>query len=372
MSTKDFYEILGVSENAEESQIKKAYRKLARKYHPDVNAGDKQAEERFKEISQAYDVLSDSKKRSEYDQARLYFRSGYSGAGPQGQASVNFEDLFGPGGYGDIFDVFGRQRSRSGPAKGADLSYTMNINFEDALLGVTAKLNVVGDQVCEACTGTGTRSGSGPIVCQNCQGSGMQARNQGFFSIGSPCPTCSGTGQVITDPCVVCRGTGRQSRSKQVSVKIPSGVQDGAKIKVKGKGQAGLRGGQPGDLYIYVSVAPHEFFKRKGADIHIDLPITYTEAALGSTVEVPTVDGIVKLKIPAGTQSGRTFRIGGKGARKMKSEGRGDLLVKAKVRVPEKLGKKERELLAELDRLERHSPRDRLMNFAIMRDRKGV
>lgn len=365
MNGKDFYKILGVPENAGKDQIKKAYRKLARKYHPDVNAGNSESEERFKEISQAYEVLSDDKKRAEYDQARKYFSSGYRGAGPQGQAAVNFEDLFGPGGFGDIFDIFGRQKTRSHPARGADLIYNLNLSFDDALRGVTTRVNIESEQACVMCSGTGAAPGTAPTQCPSCKGTGMQARNQGLFSIGAPCPTCSGTGQVIKNPCSVCRGTGRNQKGRKISVKIPKGIQNGAKIKVKGKGQAGVHGGASGDLYIIANVAEHSFFKRKGVDIHIELPLTFGEAALGATIDTPTLDGIIKLKIPAGTQTGRIFRLKGKGAPKTKGEGRGDLLIKVKIIVPGKLSEEEKGLLRQLEELETEEPRAQVLGYAM-------
>lgn len=365
MSTKDFYEILGVPENADSDQIKKEYRKLARKHHPDANPGNKDAEERFKEISQAYDVLSDKKKRAEYDQARKYFSAGFGGANTQGAGAVNFEDLFGPGGFGDMFDVFGQRQSRNQPRKGSDLVYNLNLSFEDALNGATANVNVVGELACSACNGSGAAPGTGARPCAACNGSGMQARNQGMFSIGAPCPTCGGAGRVITNPCSICHGAGRVSRSRKVKVKIPKGVQDGAKIKVAGKGQAGTNGGPPGNLYIIANVTAHKYFKRKGADIHIDIPLTFAEAALGATIEIPTLDGIVKLKIPSGTQSGRVFRLKGKGAPKTKGSGRGDLLAKTRVLVPGKLTKREKELLSELDEIEEQKPREEVLGYAM-------
>jgi molecular chaperone DnaJ len=368
---KDYYAVLGVPKNASPAEIKKAYRKLAQANHPDATRGDKAAEERFKEVSAAYDVLGDQKKRAEYDRVREMAGAGFGVGGPGGfgpggfgGGRVRFEDLGFDvgGGLGDIFDLFGGGTARGtsrGTARGADLEAEVTVSFEDAMAGTTVPLRVTGTAACETCGGSGARPGSRPQTCPECRGSGSVAVDQGLFSIARPCPRCGGRGQVIDDPCPTCHGTGGTRRTRDLKVKIPAGIEDGARIRLAGRGEAGPPGGRPGDLYVRVRVASHRFFGRSGPNLTLRLPITYTEAALGAQVEVPTLNGAVKLKVPAGTASGRTFRVRGKGAPRG-SGGRGDLLVTVEVQVPSKVSREERELLKRLEEAHPESPRRRL------------
>lgn len=352
---KDYYQILGVEEKAKAQQIRAAYRKLARRYHPDANPGDKAAEEKFKEISEAYDVLSNKKKRQEYDQLRQYMSSGGGrGGGAQGYSAEDFSKIFGAqagagfGGFQDLFDLFGGGGGGAAappPQKGRDLHYNVHISFENALNGVTTRLNLNREGVCEVCGGSGAAPGTSPVPCPHCGGRGSIAQNQGFFSLSRTCPNCLGRGTVVQSPCPNCRATGRATRSGKLTVKIPPGVHDGSKIKIRGKGEDGLGGGPPGDLYVITKVAPDQLFKLDGSDIRLEAPISITEAALGATVKVPTTKGKVALKIPAGTQEGKVFRLKGRGAPKLKGFGQGDMLVTVRVRVPEKLSAKEKEIL---------------------------
>jgi molecular chaperone DnaJ len=365
---KDYYAVLGVPRNASPAEIKKAYRKLAQQNHPDATSGDRTAEERFKEVSAAYDVLGDDKKRAEYDRVREMAGAGFRVGGPGGfgpggfgGGRVRFEDLgFDAGGLGDIFDVFGTGGRRgAAAARGADLEAEVTVSFEDAMTGTTVPLRVSGMAACETCGGSGARPGSRPQTCPECRGSGTVAVDQGFFSISRPCPRCGGRGQIIEDPCETCRGTGGTRRTRDLKVKIPGGIEDGARIRLAGRGEAGPPGGRPGDLYVVARVAPHRFFGRQGSHLTLRLPVTYTEAALGAHVEVPTLNGSVKLKVPSGTASGRTFRVRGKGAPRP-GGGRGDLLVTVEVQVPTKVSREERDLLKRLQEAHRDSPRQGL------------
>jgi molecular chaperone DnaJ len=362
---KDYYGVLSVPKNASQAEIKKAYRKLAQQNHPDATSGDKSAEERFKEVSAAYDVLGDEKKRAEYDRVREMAGAGFRAGGPGfGGGGVRFEDLgFDVGGIGDIFDLFGRGRggTRGGnrAVRGADLEAEVSIDFEDALAGATVPLRVSGMAPCETCRGSGASPGSSPQTCPECRGSGSVAIDQGFFSISRPCSRCGGRGQVIEDPCVTCKGTGGTRRTRDMKVKVPAGIEDGARIRLAGRGEAGPPGGRPGDLYVVARVAPHRFFGRQGPNLTLRLPITYSEAALGAHVSVPTLNGSVKLKVPAGTASGRTFRVRGKGAPR-RGGGKGDLLVTVDVQVPSKVSREERDLLKKLQEVNRESPREGL------------
>ncbi|HVL89508.1 MAG TPA: molecular chaperone DnaJ [Actinomycetota bacterium] len=344
---KDFYEILGVAENASAEDIKRAYRKLARKHHPDRNPGDKAAEETMKKISEANDVLSDPKKRSEYDQMRRMARSGFGGVpgGGGGNANFNVGDL---GDLGGIFgDLFGGGRRRRGPARGPDLETGARITFDQAMAGETVAVRVQRDTPCDTCGGSGAAPGTAPSACRSCGGSGMVGENQGLFSFQRPCGACGGAGRVIDTPCPACAGDGSVRRNDEVKVRIPAGIADGARIRARGRGGAGPRGGQPGDLFVVVRVAPHPVFGRSGADLTLDVPVGYAEAALGGEIKIPTLEGPVTLKIPAGTQPGRTFRVKGRGAPKPKG-GRGDLLATVRVVVPENLSDDERALLEQL------------------------
>ena len=364
---KDYYAVLGVSKNATQKEIKDAYRKLARKYHPDANKSDGATEEKFKEIGEAYEVLKDAKKRKEYDEMGRYFGgTGYSpGAGGGRSSAGTPEQGFSFNGFGDIFDLFGggagggrgAARPQQTRTKGADITYNVSLTFDEALKGKTVKLSVDKEETCSSCGGTGAASGSGRTTCAACGGRGVVADNQGIFSISRACPNCGGQGSIIERPCTVCRGNGRIRVQKSETIKIPAGVADGSKLRFKGKGQAGLNGGPYGDLYIVAKVAKHPYFIRNGSDIQLDLPITFTEAALGASIEVPTVDGGVSLKIPAGTQEGRTFRLRGKGAPKLKGPGRGDMLAKVHLTVPKELSGAEKELLVRFADARKEDPR---------------
>jgi molecular chaperone DnaJ len=361
---KDYYAVLGVARNASQADIRKAYRKLAQRYHPDSAENDPAAEERFKEVAAAYDVLGDEAKRKEYDRVRDMAASGFRfgpGGGPAGPGGIRFEDLgFGVGGLGDLFDLFGEGRG-AGPRahRGADLVAEVEVSFEQAMAGTTVPLRVTGSQPCQTCHGSGARPGTSPITCPQCAGTGSVAVDQGFFSLSRPCPRCGGRGQIIEDPCPTCGGSGSTTTTRTLRVKIPPAVEDGARIRLAGRGEAGPPGAAPGDLYVAVRVRPHRFFERRGADLVLTVPVTYPEAALGSNVKVPTLNGAVTLKVPAGTRNGRTFRIRGKGAPKRRG-GHGDLLVTVEVEVPSKLSKEERDLLKRLREAGGPSPRAHL------------
>ena len=364
---KDYYAVLGVARNASQADIKKTYRKLAQKHHPDSNKGDPAAAERFKEISAAYDVLGDAEKRKEYDRVRDMASSGFrvGGGGPGG---VRFEDLgFDGGNLGDLFgDLFaggggfGGQTAAGRTRRGADLAAEVEVPFEEALEGTTVSLQISGNAPCGTCGGSGARPGTTPKTCGECGGSGSVSVNQGFFSMARPCTRCGGRGVVIEDPCPTCAGSGSTSATRTLKAKIPAGVEDGARIRLAGRGEAGPLGSPPGDLYLTVRVRPHKLFRRTGADLALELPVTFPEAALGAQVKVPTMNGPVTLKVPAGTRSGRTFRIRGKGAER-RGGGKGDLLVTVNVEVPSRVSKQERELLEQLREVSGDSPRDGLV-----------
>jgi molecular chaperone DnaJ len=364
---KDYYAVLGVPRNASQADIKKAYRKLAQQNHPDTAKGDLAAEERFKDISVAYDVLGDEKKRQEYDRVRDMAGSGFRMGGPGGPdgpgGGVRFGDLgFDVGGIGDIFDLFGgggfgRGRRRS--ARGADLAAEVEVSFEEALSGTTVPLRVTGNAPCATCGGSGARPGTHPATCPQCGGAGQVTEDQGFFQVARPCSRCGGRGQVIEDPCPTCRGARSVTTTRTLRVKVPAGVEDGARIRVSGRGEAGGVGATPGDLYVTVRVRPHHVFGRRGSDLTLALPVTYPEAALGAQVEVPTLNGPVKLKVPSGTRNGRTFRIRGKGSPRP-AGGRGDLLVTVQIEVPSRLTREERNLLKQLQEASGESPRAHL------------
>jgi molecular chaperone DnaJ len=358
---KDFYKTLGLAEGATADEIKRAYRKLAQKHHPDRNPGDSAAEERMKEVSEAYDVLSDPKKRQEYDQVRRMGAGGFRGfPGGGGGGRVRFEDV--PFDLGDMLgDLFGGGRFGGGrgrgPRRGEDLEAEIRVSFEDAMRGVTVPVRVTRDVACPTCGGTGDASGN-PQICPRCNGSGSIGEEQGLFSFVRPCPQCGGNGRIIKDPCKTCRGSGTVRRSEEVRVRIPAGIADGARVRARGKGMSGGGGGPGGDLYVTVRVAPHPLFGRRDGDLTLTVPITFPEAALGTELKVPTLDGSVRLKIPAGTQSGRTFRLRGRGAPRPKG-GAGDLMVTVNVIVPEKLSKKEKEFVEKLGETQR-APREQL------------
>jgi molecular chaperone DnaJ len=374
---KDFYKVLGVPKNASQADIKKAYRKLAQKHHPDANSGNKEAEERFKEISEAHDVLANAEKRKQYDQVREMAASGFGGfggfGGPGGAAGgrrVRVGGTPGGGGFdvgdlGDLFSIFtgrggGRGAGGREPARGADLQTEVRVSFEEALEGTTVPLRIQGPAACPTCGGSGARPGTAPDVCPECQGTGTVAENQGFFSMSRACPRCGGSGRVIEQPCTSCRGSGSVQRTREFSVRIPPGVQDGATIRVAGRGEPGAPGARPGDLFVRVRVGSHPVFGRQGSNLTLELPVTYAEAALGANVSVPTLNGSVTLKIPAGTQSGKKFRIRGKGVPRPRKGGQGDLVATVRVDVPSKLSKDEKELLRRLQEVQRESPRKRL------------
>ncbi len=361
---KDYYKALGVGKNVDQKDIKNAYRKLARKHHPDANPNDKVAEERFKEISEAYDVLGDEKKRSEYDRQREFFAAGGPGAG--GPGGAGWQDVYtgggGGAGFGSVFeDLFGAGGRPSAPAKGEDLYYTLTLGFREAFDGTTKRIKIDRRQTCATCSGSGAKPGSQVTTCATCGGSGAVAQNQGFFSINQACPTCSGEGTVVKERCRTCGGAGTLPEEKTITVNIPAGMKSGGKLKYRGQGQAGHRGAPAGDLYIIVQVLEHSLFRRAGNNIHIDLPLSFTEAALGATVKVPTVGGTVRLRIPPGTQSGQTFRVKGKGFPRARGGSNGDLLAKVQVEVPKKLEPEERELLARLAEKSKIDPRAQVM-----------
>ncbi len=366
---KDYYQVLGVPKNASAADIKKSYRKLAQAHHPDANPGNADAETRFKEISAAYDVLGDEEKRASYDRVREMAASGVGAGGPSGwpggagggwpggvryeTADVDLGDLF-----GGLFGGGRRNRGTRASRRGADLETQVTVSFEDAMAGTTVPVRISGPATCHTCGGSGAEPGTSPITCPTCGGSGQVAVPQGPFSLSRPCPDCGGTGRLIEHPCTTCHGTGAERRTRRLKVKVPAGVKDGARIRLGGRGEPGQAGAQPGDLYVVVHVRPHKVFGRRGDDLTIELPVSYSEAALGANVEVPTLDGSVKLKVPAGTPSGKTFRLKGRGA--PKKGGHGDLLVTATVDVPGKLSHKERDLLKQLDEARSRSPRDGL------------
>ena len=371
-ATKDFYEVLGVTKDASDADIKKAYRKLARANHPDSNPGDTAAEERFKEISEAYSVLSDVEKRREYDEQRAFFEAGGGFRGPTGQpGGFNVEDLFGgggdgaAGGFGDLFGGMfgGGGRARSQPRRGQDVETEAELTFAQALEGLTVSLRLSSDAACSACAGTGAKAGTMPRVCPTCQGSGMQtSRQSGGFAMTEPCRDCLGRGLKVDDPCPVCHGSGRGVSTRTISARIPAGVKNGQRIRLRGKGAPGERGGPNGDLYVTVHVAPHPLFGRKGDNLTLTVPVRFDEAALGSEIAVPTMTGsTVTLKIPAGTPNGRTFRVRGKGAPRRDGT-MADLLVTVDVELPATLDDSSRAAVeAFREAQSTHDPRAGLM-----------
>src|SRR5881398_1237262 len=350
MSTKRcYYETLGVDRNADESKLKAAFRKLAMKWHPDRNPGDAASEIRFKEINEAYEVLKDGEKRAAYDRfGHAAFEHGGMGGGPgfgAGFAS-SFSDIF-----EDLFGMAG-QRGRGGRERGADLRYNMEITLEEAFQGKTAQIEIPVSVTCESCSGIGAKAGTKPKTCSSCGGAGRIRQAQGFFTLERTCPGCQGRGQMIEDACPSCSGQGRVSRERTLSVNIPQGVEDGTRIRLAGEGEAGIRGGPPGDLYILLSLATHEFFQRDGADLHCRVPVSMVAAAIGGEFEVPSIDGSKgRVKVPGGTQSGRRFRLNGKGMPVLRSKQTGDMYVQVVVETPQNLTKRQRELLAEFEKL---------------------
>ncbi|HWR17541.1 MAG TPA: molecular chaperone DnaJ [Terriglobales bacterium] len=346
---RDYYEVLGVTRTATDQEIKSAYRKLAMRYHPDKNPDDPSAEEKFKECSEAYSVLADAQQRSRYDQFGHAAVGGGAGPGVDFNSAVftDLSDLFGDMfGFGDLFGGGGRRRTRA--QRGQDLREDITIEFEEAAFGVTTSIDVTKHESCDTCSGTGVAPGKSATTCKTCQGRGQVRYQQGFFSIARTCTSCGGVGQVISDPCSACRGEGRVLKKRELEVKVPAGVEDGMRMRYAGQGEPGYFGGPAGDLYIVLHVKEHDFFQRDGRDLHCSIPISFPQAALGAEIEIPTLDGMHKLKVPEGTQSGTVFRIKGKGVPVVNGHGKGDLMVEVRVQVPTKLNKRQKELLNEL------------------------
>lgn len=376
MSKQDYYQILGVTKNASASEIKKAYRKLALKYHPDKNPGNKGAEEKFKEASEAYAVLSDSKKRSQYD------RFGHSafgpGSGAEGFGGFNFEDLFkdmggGMGGMGDIFgDIFNSkaQSSSNRPARGADLKYNLKISFEDSVFGTVKEIKIRRLDICDSCHGSGSAPGSTPATCPECKGTGQVMNSQGFFSISSACSRCSGTGKIITNPCSECRGRGKKSIIRTLKIKVPQGINNNDKLKVRGEGEPGSNNSSRGDLYVIINVEEHKLFTRKDMDIYCEIPISLITAVLGNKIEVPTLTGHARLTIPAGTQHSQLFRLRGGGVSNKKGYKQGDQLVRVLIEVPVNLEPQAIELFKKIDSLNMKKNYPEINQFKKKYDRK--
>jgi molecular chaperone DnaJ len=354
MAKKDFYEVLGVSKNATESDLKRAYRRLAMKYHPDRNPDDKSAEAKFKEAKEAYEILNDNEKRNAYD------RFGHAGVDPNaaggfgGGQGGNFSDVF-----GDIFgDIFGGQQqqrggggggARSNVYRGSDLRYAMEVTLEQAARGHTTEIRVPSWDTCTNCKGSGAKPGTKPVTCKTCNGQGQVRMQQGFFSIQQTCPNCEGTGKSIPDPCTTCEGVGRVKKQKTLEVKIPAGIEDGMRIRSAGNGEPGMNGGPPGDLYVEIRLKEHAVFQRDADDLHCEIPISMARAALGGTVQVPTLDGNAEIELPEGTQTGKTFRLKGKGITGLRNSYPGDLYAHVLVETPVRLNDRQKELLRELD-----------------------
>ena len=374
MAKRDFYDILGVNRDASDEEIKKAYRKLAMKHHPDRNPDNPKAEEHFKEAKEAYEILSDSQKRAAYDQ--------YGHAGVDPQSGMGGGGFGGAGGFSDAFggifdEIFGGGRGggggRSNVYRGADLRYNLEITLEQAAFGTETKIRIPTMDACEPCKGTGAKAGTQPKTCPTCQGSGQVRIQQGFFSIQQTCPKCHGTGKFIAEPCGSCHGAGRVKQHKTLAVKIPAGVDEGDRIRLSGEGEHGVNGGPSGDLYVQIHLKAHPVFQREQNDLHCEMPISFTTAALGGEIEIPTLDGAANLKIPAETQSGKIFRLRGKGIKGVRSHSHGDLLCHVVVETPVNLTDRQKELLRELDETskgdaERHNPRakswmDRVRDF---------
>jgi molecular chaperone DnaJ len=364
MTKKDYYETLGVARNASDADIKKAYRRLAMKYHPDRNPGDKTTEAKFKDAKEAYEVLSDSQKRAAYDQF------GHAGVDPAAAAGAaggfysaggaNFADIF-----GDVFgDIFGGGRARGAQVfRGANLRYSLELSLEDAVRGTEVRIRVPAMEKCDACQGSGAKVGTSSSVCRTCGGHGQVRMQQGFFSVQQTCPKCHGAGKVITDPCPTCHGAGRVQHTKTLSVKVPAGVDEGDQIRLAGEGEAGENGGPPGDLFVQIRLKPHPLFKREQDDLYCEMPVSFATTVLGGELEVPTLDGRASIKVPPGTQSEKLFRLRGKGVRNVRSGQTGDLYCRISVETPVNLTSKQKELLQELDHSlreggTRHSPRE--------------
>ncbi|ALE03322.1 molecular chaperone DnaJ [Bartonella ancashensis] len=354
----DYYEALGVTRDCDDKKLKSAFRKLAMQYHPDRNPGDKEAERKFKEIGEAYEILKDPQKRAAYDRFghAAFDNNNRGGTGPfSGGFSTS-------GGFSDIFEDFfgdimggGRRRRSDGHERGADLSYNMEVTLEEAFAGKTAQINIPSSVMCSVCEGSGTKKGSKPQACGMCHGAGRVRASQGFFSIEQTCPKCHGRGEIITDPCLKCHGTRRVEENRSLRVNIPAGIEDGTRVRLSGEGDAGIHGGSSGDLYIFLSIKPHEFFQREGADLHCSVPISMTTAALGGEFEVIDLEGVkARVKVPEGTQNGRQFRLKGKGMPLLRQQVRGDLYIHITIETPQKLTSEQRELLQKFDQLSNH------------------
>ncbi|MBK7660853.1 MAG: molecular chaperone DnaJ [Betaproteobacteria bacterium] len=362
MATKrDYYEVLGVNRDASEEDIKKAYRKLAMKFHPDRNPDSKESEDKFKEAKEAYEMLSEPEKRRAYD------AYGHAGVNPQmgGMGGAGGGEGFGgfAEAFGDIFgDIFGGARGRSNVYRGADLRYNLEVTLEQAARGTETKIRIPTLENCDTCHGTGSRPGTQPKTCSTCGGQGNVRLSQGFFSVQQTCPTCHGSGKMVSDPCTACKGAGRVKHHKTLSVKIPAGIDEGDRIRLGGEGEAGVNGGPPGDLYVVIHLKEHGVFQRDGDDLHCEMPISFTTAALGGEIEIPTLDGQAKVKIAAETQTGQVLRLRGKGIKGVRSSAPGDLLCEIVVETPVRLTDRQRELLRELEEInrkdgDRHNPR---------------
>ena len=376
MAKRDFYEVLGVAKNATDDELKKAYRKLAMKHHPDRNPDDKAAEEKFKEAKEAYEILSDAKKREAYD------RFGHAGVDPN-MGAAGGAGAGGFGGFADVFgdifgDIFNGGRGgggggggRSNVYRGADLRYAMEVSLEQAAHGHTTEIRVPSWESCDVCQGSGAKPGTKPKTCHTCGGAGQVRIQQGFFSIQQTCPTCHGTGKVIPDPCTACDGVGRTKKNKTLEVKIPAGIDDGMRIRSAGNGEPGINGGPPGDLYVEIRLKEHSVFQRDGDDLHCEVPISFTTAALGGRIEIPTLSGKAEIELPEGVQSGKQFRLRGKGIKGVRSSYPGDLYAHIAVETPVRLTDKQKQLLRELDaslKDPKHSPQhkgwmDRVRDF---------
>ncbi|MCK9782537.1 molecular chaperone DnaJ [Proteus columbae] len=346
MAKRDFYEVLGLSKTADEKEIKRAYKRLAMKYHPDRNQGDKDSEAKFKEIKEAYEILSDTQKRAAYDQYghAAFEQGGFGGQGGGFGGGADFGDIF-----GDVFgDIFGGGRRQQRAARGSDLQYNMDLTLEEAVRGVTKEIRIPTLETCDKCHGSGAKEGTSAETCSTCHGAGQVHLRQGFFTVQQACPTCHGRGKVIKEPCSKCHGDGRVERSKTLSVKIPAGVDTGDRIRLSGEGEAGENGAPAGDLYVQVHVRQHHIFERDGNNLYCEVPINFAIAALGGEIEVPTLDGRVKLKIPAETQTGKMFRMKGKGVKSVRSSSIGDLMCRVVVETPVKLNEKQKELMEQL------------------------
>ncbi|MEO5739454.1 MAG: molecular chaperone DnaJ [Vicinamibacterales bacterium] len=350
MSKRDYYEVLGVPKNAADQQIKSAYRKLALEHHPDRNQGNKEAEDRFKEAAEAYAILSDGEKRAKYDRFGHAGVSSQAGQGFDPSTFAGFEDVFG-GIFGDFFG--GR---RGGPERGSDLRYDLEITFEESAKGVETSIDIPRLETCETCTGSGAAPGSSPTTCTQCQGRGQQRFQQGFFTVARTCSRCQGSGRIISKPCVTCKGAGRTTKERAIAVKIPAGIADGQRLRISGEGESGAQNGPAGDLYVFIEVPEHPFFRREANNLACEIPLNFTTLALGGSVDVPTLDGHDAFKVPEGTQSGTVFRLRGKGMPDVSGRGRGDLFFTVQAVTPKKVSKEQR---AALEALAKTLPKDK-------------